>query len=422
VISLHSKVHALSHPLGDLLWSSTELEGSCEGTPYYTSDGAYVFVTHNSEGETVGHFSVLDTAADASVFYTYFQDKPFGPFAMSRDNFPGGNYGAGAGNTNDLAVWGLKPSPSAASGEQGSVFAFQMPPITSLAGGPSVTTLLNTTSWRHTAPPLLAARGQQAYWLISRSEIRAWINSRFSIVSDAMAAFERGSPPFKAAPYTPVVNDILAPTVMCGGPANEAFACLGTENLGTDGTMPTLWSVPLGTGLVYGDPLMSTGGDRVYWTDTAGVVSAADPMTGTGGWTSETGVVIRANPELSSDGALFFFADTGGAIVAWEVAEGTLPNVTLPGQEPTVTPGEQAPSAPGGEPVPTAMPIMADTPELGGADSFSPSGIMDTSMPSPSPMPILTASPVSRPDPTSGASSFAVCSLIAASIVAGLLF
>lgn len=417
---IYSKVHALSHPHGDLLWSSPPLEGACEGTPYYTSDGAYVFVTHNSVGGTVGHFSVLDTAA-ASVYYSYSQPNPFGPFAFNRDNFPGGNYGAGAGNMNDLAVWGYKPTPGATSGEQGSSFAFQMPPATSIVG-PTVTTLLNVTSWRHTAAPLLAARGQELYWFVSRSKVRAWTGTRFSAGADAEADFNRGSPPFKAAPYTPVVNDEANPTIMCGGPANEEFTCLSTTELGgvENNTMTTLWSISLGTGLIYGDPLMSTGGDRVYFADSSGIVSAADPATGALAWSAPTGVVIQANPELSSDGARFYFAEVGGAISCWEVAQNTLAPVALPPRNPTAAPTVMDSMAPSGldvTPAPVASPVASGGDQGG---SIAPSVAADTAMPF-SMMPILTAAPVSRPLVTSGASSVSVYLAVAFGTVAMLI-
>jgi outer membrane protein assembly factor BamB len=396
------KVHALSHPFGDLLWSSPELEGVCEGTPYYTSDGAYVFVIHNSNDGLAGHFSVLDVAADASVLYQYTQTNPFAQFGFSRDVFPGGNYGAGSGNINDLAVWGYKPTPGATFGEDGSTFAFQMPPPTSIAG-PFVTTLLNMTSWRHTAAPLLTARAQQLYWLISRSKVRAWINNRFSSGADGEADFGRGTPIFKAAPYTPVVDDMENPTLMCGGPADESFACLSTLNV-TNGTMTELWSQSLGTGLVFGNPLMSTGGDRVYWVDSAGIVQAADPLTGAGAWTSATDVAFQANPTLSSDGARLFFADMGGIINAWEVAEGTLPPVTLPPRD------TAAPTGAASVQVPTI--VQSSSPSVlgaGGSESVAPSTDVDTTMPSlGASMPVLTASPVMRPLPTSNTCMLAV--------------
>lgn len=400
------RVHALSHPHGEPLWSSPPLEGACEGTPYYTSDGTKVFVNHNSAGGTVGHFTVLDeNAGSPSIMYSFTQARPFGPFAFNRDNFPGGNYGAGAGNMNDLAIWGNKPSPAATSGEQGSTYAFQMPPPTAVTG-PVVTTLLNITSWRHTAPPLLAARGQQLYWFVSRSKVRAWIQIRFSAGADAEADFDRGTLAFKAAPYTPVVNDELNPTIMCGGSAAEEFACLSTTNVSVvDNMMQVLWNITLGAGTVYGDPLMSTMGDRVYFADTAGVVRAADPASGAIAWQSETGVNIQANYELSSDGARFFFADTGGTIVAWEVGERTLPPVSLP---PKGTPAPMA--TPTDISFSSQMPSSVEGPTDGtspspvsqGGGSIAPSIVMETFEPSIF-MPILTAAPVLRP-PTSRAS------------------
>ena len=410
-----SKVYALSHPFGDLLWSSPALEGTCEGTPYYTTSGDYVFVTHNNG--SVGHFSVLDTNAGASVFFSYNQTNPFAPFGFFRQPSPGGNYGAGSGNVNDIAVWGYKPSPGATTGEDGSTFAFQIPPPFSLAS-PSVTMLLNNTSWRHTAPPLLAAAGQQMYFLVSRSKVRAWINARFSTSSDGEADFGRGSPTFKAAPYTPVVDNIDSPTVMCGGPADAEFACVSIVNT-TNNTMATLWTAT--GGLVYGNPLMSTEGNRVYWADVAGAVSAYDPFTGTPAWTSPTGVAVEANPELSSDGARLFFADTAGAIVAWEIAEGTLPPVSLPANDAT--------SAPTGLAATTAMPSMGGSPVSApalSAESVVPTGLVDTTMPSAevgsTPAPILTASPVTPLFPTSGVSSVAFSLVVVvASIVVGTI-
>jgi len=315
------KVYALGHGSLDVKWESPELAGACEGTPRYADEDAYVFVTHNAADGSAGRFSVLDTAAGATVIYTTeVTEGPFGPFGFYPSPFPGGNYGAGAGNTNDLAVWGLKPSPSATGGENGGVWAFQMPPTTAL-GGPNVTKIVETTSWRHTSPPLIANMGQWAYWLVSRSAIRAWYSSPWTVGADGEYSFDRGVPSFKAAPYTPASNGDV-PTVMCGGPADASFACMDATNIvpSEEGGAP-LWSVnTTGTG-VYGDPVMSPDYSRVYWTDSAGLVSSADPSTGMDGWTAPTGVSLEANPTLCLSGSHLFFADVSGNIVCWQVAE-----------------------------------------------------------------------------------------------------
>mmetsp|Transcript_13067 Transcript_13067/g.23681 ORF Transcript_13067/g.23681 Transcript_13067/m.23681 type:complete len:511 (-) Transcript_13067:207-1739(-) len=400
------KVYALGHGSLDVKWESPELAGACEGTPRYADEDAYVFVTHNAADGSAGRFSVLDTAAGATVIYTTeVTEGPFGPFGFYPSPFPGGNYGAGAGNTNDLAVWGLKPSPSATGGENGGVWAFQMPPTTAL-GGPNVTKIVETTSWRHTSPPLIANMGQWAYWLVSRSAIRAWYSSPWTVGADGEYSFDRGVPSFKAAPYTPASNGDV-PTIMCGGPADASFACMDATNIvpSEEGGAP-LWSVnTTGTG-VYGDPVMSPDYSRVYWADNAGLVSSADPNTGMDGWTAPAGVILEANPVLSSDGGRLFFADVTGIIACWDVAETTLPVPAPP------VPGPGAPA-----PAPSMESLAPSSDGTGGG--------ADTSMPT---VAGAGGGPPGAPPtpaggggtPTSAGSSVAVFSVIAASIVAAL--
>lgn len=386
----------------------------------FADDDAYVFVVHNAADGSQGHFTVLDVAAGATVYYTFTNDgAPLGPFGFYANPFPGGNYGAGQGNTNDIAVFGFKPSPGATSGEGGSVYAYQNPPITAI-GGPQVTQTIPTTGWRYTAAPLLASGGQYLYWLISRSSVRAWYGSAFSVGADGEYGFERGVPPFKSAPYTPVVDDIEAPTIMCGGPADPSFACFSATNI-VEGSGEPIWSMPTTGNGVFGDPLMSTGGDRVYWADNAGVVSAATAADGTIGWTAPTGANLEANPELSSDGAVFFFADTAGTVVAWQVAEGSLTFPTLPAIGPTAPTTAPPPSA---ESVP-ATPAPSNAPSMEGdtrAPSMSPAPT-DKPTVSPPPVEALPTEPAFSPttpgEPeTSGASSMAIFTVIAATIAA----
>lgn len=319
-----------------------------------------------------------------------------------------------------LLFGALKPSPGATTGEAGGAWAFQMPPATAI-GGPTVTKILETTGWRHTAPPLLASMGQYAYWMISRSAIRAWYGSAFTIGADGEFSFGRGNPAFKAAPYTGAINGD-SPTILCGGPADAEFACMDATNI-NEASGPPLWTVATGGTGVYGDPVMSPDFSRVYWMDDAGLVSSADPSTGGDGWTAPTGVSLLANPVMSSDGGRLFFADVSGTIVCWDVAETTLPAAPLPpaggpttAPQPTaesVAPPTDAPSsapsaegdtrAPSMSPAPTESPTVTPAPvEGGGAE------------------PTAASSPTPAGDPTSASSSVAVFSVIAASIVAAL--
>jgi len=438
-----SYVYALAHKTLDVVWTSAALPGVCEGTPKYADDDAYVFVIHNAGDGSEGRFSVLDTAAGATAIYTFSAvEGSFGPFGFYANPFPGGNYGAGTGNTNDIAVWGLKPSPGATSGEMGAVWVFQMPPATAI-GGPAVVQTIPSTGWRYTAAPLLASQGQFLYWFISRSSIRAWYGSAFSVGSDGEYSFDRGTPAFKAAPYSPVVDNLDAPTIMCGGAANPEFGCFSATNInGVTGGTP-LWTVPTEGNGVYGNPLMSTGGDRVYWSDNAGFISTADTDTGANGWNATTGVSLEANPTLSSDGARLYFADISGNIACWEVADGTLGPAPLEPLAPTVptvpapTPAEaaappspapsQAPSAQGDTFAPSASPAPTGEPTISPAPAGGDTG--NTIMPSGGEGSGSegsggggTPTDASPMGDTSGASSMAVFSFIAASVVAVVFF
>jgi hypothetical protein len=246
--------------------------------------------------------------------------------------------------------------------------------------------------------------GQWAYWLVSRSAIRAWYSSPWTVGADGEYSFDRGVPAFKAAPYTPAINGDV-PTILCGGPADESFACMDATNIvPSEGGGAPLWSVnTTGTG-VYGDPVMSPDYSRVYWADNAGIVSSADPSTGMDGWTAQSGVSLEANPVLSSDGGRLFFGDVTGNIVCWDVAETTLPVPAPP------VPGPGAPS-----PAPSMESLAPSSDGTLMPTVPGPSG----NPPGPSPPPAGGGGGGGQ-TPTSAGSSVAVFSVIAASIVAAL--
>ena len=369
-IILNSQVYALSSSTGEVIWTSPALDGMCEGTAHVTSDDANVFVIHNSASSTVGHFSVLDATDGTSIFTYDDTSAPFSPMGFYPDPSPGGNYPVGTGNTNSVAIWSNKPTPTATEGESGGTFAFQMPPSTSV-GTPSVTVLVASPNiaWRSTAPPLLAAMGQEMFWCVSRSQL-------------------------KAAPYTPAVNNMETPSLVCGGAADSSFSCM--EPVGDPYTLS--WTNNF-TGVIAADPLFSTGGDRIYYVPDDGIFYSVNPEDGTEFWNAPTTVIIEANFALTSDGAYLFLGDTTGNILAWQVAESELGTVTTP-------PG----SSPTGE---TGMPVE------------SPSSGPETEMPTMTEAPASTpgAPSPTAPSPTSsGAPSMAVFSVITATVVAVIAF
>lgn len=362
-----------------------------------TSDGLNVFVIHNSD-DTVGNFDVLD-ASDGSSIYTFANaNGPFSPMGFYPDPSPGGNYPAGERNENSIALWGYKPSPTAQTGENGGTWAFQMP-LPNNINGPNATELIayGLTDWRNTAAPLIAASGQQAYWLVSRSKVRAWINVTWVVGGDGSADFDRGVPPFRAAPYTAAVNDLENPTIMCGGSAASQISCSNTADFNA-----TIWLNDITPSLIFADPLFSVGATRLYWVSDTGNIAATDPATGTVLWSADTGVDIEANFALSSDGAFMYFADITGNVIAWQLAESSLA---------TVGPMVPMPTTSGaGEPTSSPMPSgMSDTDSPTSLDTSSPSAGLGSAAPS---------------SPPSGATTLAVSSVVIAAFVgaAALLF
>jgi hypothetical protein len=350
----------------------------------------------------MGHFTVLDnTGAD---IYT-FDDEigPFSPMGVYAEPSPGGNFLEGAGNTNTLAIWGYAPSPGATTAEDGGTFAFQMP-VATVVSGPNVTVLLayTATTWRSTAPPLLTMMGQQMFWSVSRSQLRSWTAVSFKLGADGGVDFGRGNPLYLSAPYTPAVNDNDEPTIVCGGAANSSFSCM--EPTGDPYELSFVNDIT--PGIIYANPFFSTGADRVYYVDNQGIFYSVDPTTGEEFLRAPTGVTILANVGMTSDGAYIFFGDTSGNIIAWQIADSTLGEVTTP---PGGGDGGSPPPAEDGE---TPFPEPSD-------DSEAPTTAPGNGTPS---APTPTSPPTTSPPTTSGAVSTAVFSVIAASAVATVAF
>jgi hypothetical protein len=409
----NSKVVALS-PSGDLLWTSPALAGACQGTPYVSSDGDYIFVTHNSDFSSVGHFSVLMNDNDGAVLFD--TTDPVGPFsrpAFYRTPIEG-NYSAGKGNNQDILVWSYAPTPDATTGQTGSTFAFQLPFNYVADLGPdllTVTTLLATVGWRSTHPPLIAAGGFQMFWPVSRGQFRSWVNTRFNALSTGTVAFDRGNPSFLAPPSTPAVDNEMAPTILCAGGADSQFVCMDPADI----SLGAIWSVSV-AGLILSDPIFSTQGDRVYFAQDRGVITAANPQTGDIFYEMSTGVPLASNFALSEDGSVLYYGDQIGSVVAWKVAEPAVSPTEAPASEPTVAPvvaGSEMPTVTGE----TAAPTVTAGPTVG--PTTSPRVEPTTRLPTAA---SPTVSPVAKPTApptTSGAPHATVfVSMIAASVIA----
>jgi hypothetical protein len=102
------------NPAGDVVFESDPLPGVAAGSPVISDDGTFVFLTHNSELNTVGHFTALQATSLGSVFYTDSNaTSPFAPVGIFHSPVEG-NYDGdeGRGNTNDMLMWAQSPNPN----------------------------------------------------------------------------------------------------------------------------------------------------------------------------------------------------------------------------------------------------------------------------------------------------------------------
>jgi outer membrane protein assembly factor BamB len=342
---------------------------------------------------------------------------PVGPFsrpAFYRKPIEG-NFGTGKGNNQDILVWSYAPTPNATTAQTGSTFAFQLPfnYVADLGADLlSVTTLLATVGWRSTHPPRIAAGGFQMFWPVSRGQFRSWVNTRFNALSNGDAAFDRGYPAFLAPLSTPAVDNEMTPTILCAGGADSQFVCMNSANI----TLGAIWSVSV-AGLILSDPIFSTEGDRVYFAQDRGAITAANPRTGDFFYEKSTGAPLASNFALSKDGSVLYYGDQIGNVVAWKVAEPVVFPTEAPTVAPTVTESEM-PTVTGE----TVAPAVTSGPTAG-PTTRSPRVEPTTRLPTAA---SPTVSPVARPTapPTvSGASHVtSVVSVIAASILAAAVF
>ena len=98
--------------LGNALWVSDALAGVALGSPVVSDDGTFVYLTHNSDFNTVGIFTTL-FGGDGSTFLSQTNTtSPFAPVGIFHSPIEG-NYDldAGRGNTNDFMMWSQAPLP-----------------------------------------------------------------------------------------------------------------------------------------------------------------------------------------------------------------------------------------------------------------------------------------------------------------------
>jgi len=383
-----------------------------------SEDGKLIFLTHNSNRLTYGHFSILSVDEKGSALFSRSNTvAPYSPPGIFW-NPTQGNFDGGQNNQRDVVIWSYMPTPTADGVGPGRTFSFQLSTdFNNNTNDFEVNVLAPEVDWQTTTPPLIASKGLSLYWSVSRSKLRAWTpasnstnstsstNSTNSTSDDGKFDqsrtgeydFDRGDPSWLAPFTTPQVDDEENPRVVCMAGADPDFYCLNAQTLAEEWKETT-------TSLIKTDARFSTKGDRVYFIEEDGVIYSFNAQGGrTKQWEQGVDNKVLSNFDLSSDGGFLYCGDETGQVSAYQLSTSTLPPVTPMTRAPTAAPSVAPPSSP-------------SSPSSQSSTSSQSSPSLPTASSSRAP----NSSPTNRPiiEPTSGSSGVIVASMLA---VAGLV-
>ena len=321
-------IHVLSRVIAvrliasnNTIWESSPLDGACSGTPKISSDGMFVFLTHNLV--SVGHFTIL-LSDKGTPFYSQFNPvQPYSPLGIFHNPVEG-HYSGGTNNTNDILVWAYAPFPEEVGVGQSGTFGFQFP--VDFNGTPPdegfrVITLYNAT-FQSTAAPLLVNHGLNLYFSASRSTFASWVGmsgrnqGKFDRGATGKAEFNRGSPR-QLAPFCTLAssNANREELMLFGGTAGFQFVALNSSG-------EELWNVSTDT-TIQAEAKVSPDNSRVYFVESNGKVHSLNTTDGSQHWEK---VLTVNNSTIISDFAIMergeslYFGDSSGTINAWTVA------------------------------------------------------------------------------------------------------
>eukprot|EP00567_Pseudictyota_dubia_P013152 CAMPEP_0197436880 /NCGR_PEP_ID=MMETSP1175-20131217/4234_1 /TAXON_ID=1003142 /ORGANISM="Triceratium dubium, Strain CCMP147" /LENGTH=675 /DNA_ID=CAMNT_0042966271 /DNA_START=276 /DNA_END=2303 /DNA_ORIENTATION=- len=376
-----SRVIAVSHPYGNQLWTSSDLDGIVMGTPQVGDDGRYVYLVRNVND--VGHFTLLRTteAADsAGVLYTeqaglnnVNETGKYAPLALVK-NPNNGQFDGGNRNSNDVAAWGHYYMGG--EGVAGYTRVFQLPQdfTTSSDGSVLATQIIDEVAWSTWAKPTISSNGLSIFYAITRGELRGWYNNKWG-----RKAWKGETAQDPTNGRTPVPNSAALSndgTMLFSASATNSFHRIDAAS----GNVT--WTAVTATEVVT-EPRVSPDDTRVYTIQQgAGVVTAHDVSDGTAIWTTKCDKYQNQNPfcqygveaefSVSSTGYYLYYSDNRGTVVALELGgvpppttmapTGSEPTTAAPSASPSSTPTSMPTAGPTMAPVPTAMPTAMPTP------------------------------------------------------------
>lgn len=373
---------------GDELWVSEDLEGIVSGTPVVSEDGNNVFLTHNSDDGTVGHFTILDGLSGGTFHTEKNNDAPFAPPGIHyapREGY----YDGGENNRNDVIVWSVQPKPDDETVGPGATFAFQFPIVFPGNAGDVGYTQLGTDvrDFQAIQKPVFTNEGRSMYWGTSRSQFRCWIGEeglnryRYSRPRTANIGFSRGSPAMQAVFAPLALSNRNTSLFLFGGTAANEFVRLNFDFSN---------EVLIGTvGLVKTEAHVSPDDAYVYYVEFNGNLHQASTEDLMDSWVLDIRVPVEGEFALSKDGTILYIADVTGHVQALRVAD-------IPTEAPSDAPTDLPTTAPSGSP--TAMP--SDAPSSRASYHPTPSLVA-----TPEPINVESIDEIDSEDETDAASS-----------------
>lgn len=324
--------------------TTPQLKGQVIGTPVISSDGAYIYVTHNlpadvnSGKKAEAFFTMLSSETGTILFQesatkTWNIDQQFGPIGMA-PNPVQGFYDGGEKNTNDLLVWGPYPPDKYTynlPGDGGYIFGFQLPSNFSKdqPNYSSFATLrLANVQWTTTTPPTFSKSGQEMFFSASYGSVVAWTQGQ---EFDDSKQWHR----------TDLKHDLTIrdepifspPTLVRDQRSNSRILLSTTVSSSTyygfdPRTGKTVWTIPNLSSIVYTSPPFVDDASSLSYAfliESNGIIRKIDPFTGDTKWkytsnNANDGALLLSTATLGNRNQLLYVGDTNGKILAVQIA------------------------------------------------------------------------------------------------------
>ena len=332
---------------------SEQLAGEHSGTPVVSDNGAYIYLTHNSADNTIGHFTIL--SVDSNVTTTALsqsKDMPFAPvgiFHNPAEGFYDDVYDTLDPylNTNDIVLWSATPAVSGQTVADGMIFGFQM-----VTGVPledlSFEEFGGSRGFRTITPPLITNQGRTAYFTASRSQLygfagepnlmRAHFNRNPNLkITEGFETAQgwRGQPIFTVPVETTTADGEIA--IYFGGAWKE-FICVTYEIVDKEVSL-NFTTTPTDS-VIFADPVLDPEKRAIYFVESSGKLQSVEPdKEMTSNWSYMISTGVQGQVALSPDGKKLYLGSTSGEIIALKVAEDdATPSPTVPPTEKPPTP------------------------------------------------------------------------------------